>query len=357
MKSLQVSAIVLNVSISRIKGFFSFLLLLWPCLSCTAYSSDTLKVMFYNVENLFDCQDDTLKDDSEYLPGGIKGWNNYRYRQKLTRLSQVIAAVGDTRFPDIVALCEVENDSTMEDLIHHSPLFASGYEYQMTNSPDARGVDVALLYQPDRFHLLASRAITIQGGERPTRDILHVVGVLPTADTLDLFVCHFPSRRGGSRQSEPFRELAASILCQVKDSVEAIRQNPRFIVMGDFNDALVGTRIGKQMRVTDCSDNTGISTDFSLLFDLIHGLNPGTYAYQGRWETIDHILVSSTLLDKQSNVHTSPGYARIAAYPFLLEMDEKYGMPVPFRTHLGGRYLGGYSDHLPIVADFVMRYK
>lgn len=352
MKFLRVSAIVSSVSIFRIK-YVLLLGFLWPCVISARHSSDTLRVMVYNVENLFDCRDDSLKDDAEYLPGGMKGWNISRYRQKLIALSQVIAAVGDTRLPDLVALCEVENDSAIVDLINRSPLYASGYRYRMTSSPDVRGVDVALLYQPGRFRPLSSHSLSILGGDRPTRDILHVTGVLSSADTLDVFVCHFPSRRGGSRQSQPFRMLAASVLRQAIDSVSVLRQEPRIMVMGDFNDSLVGTPIGDCMGVIS-SNVIPDNEQKVVLYDLIHGLGPGTYAYQGRWETIDHLLVSPLLLDERSRVRAA--HARIADFPFLMQRDEKYGLPVPFRTHLGARYLGGYSDHLPIVADFVVRY-
>ncbi len=359
MKFLQVSAIVSNEFIFKISKILFTLWLFCSCEINAVVPSDTLRVMFYNVENLFDCHDDTLKDDTEYLEGGLKGWNGFRYRQKLVALSQVIAAVGDTRLPDLVALCEVENDSVMMDLIYRSPLFASGYSYLITNSPDERGVDVALLYQSDRFRLLASRAVSILEGMRPTRDILHVTGILPSADTLDVFVCHFPSRRGGSKQSHPFRRLAASVLQQAIDSVSSLRHDLRMIVMGDFNDALIDTSLGRSMGVATISEYIPSQTQPKSyqLFDLIHGKSPGTYAYQGKWETIDHILVSPALLDEQTGIYTHGEHARIATFPFLLENDEKYGIPIPFRTHLGGRYIGGYSDHLPVVADFVMRYR
>ena len=132
---------------------------------------DTLRVMFYNVENLFDCKDDTLKDDAEFLPKGAKKWSHYRYWKKQKAISRVIAAVGDRRMPALVGLCEVENDSVLSDLTKRSPLRTTGYDYVMTSSPDERGMDVALLYLPESFRLFSWREIRVNGLGRPTRNI------------------------------------------------------------------------------------------------------------------------------------------------------------------------------------------
>lgn len=314
---------------------------------------DTLRVVFYNVENLFDCQDDPLKDDSEFLPGGMKNWTPHRYRRKLIAVSKVLAAVGENRMPDLVGLCEVENDSVIRDLTRRSPLRNAGYQYVVTDSPDERGVDVALLYLPGSFRPLSVRHIPILGGDRPTRDILHVSGLLATADTLDVFVCHLPSRYGGSRQSEPFRMLAANVLRQAVDSVSRLRQVPRTVVMGDFNDDLSArSSAGRLLGVRLCDDE--VPLEENVLYDLLGKSGQGSYAYQGRWELIDHLLVSAPLLQAGQHVCADTAGAFVYKPPFLLENDEKYGGKKPFRTHLGGRYLGGYSDHLPVVADFVI---
>ena len=339
-------------------------LLLWGMfwsISCLGYGqepsmlSDTLRVMFYNVENLFDCQDDPLKDDAEYLPEGMKGWTPYRYRRKLVSVSKVLAAVGGMRMPDLVGLCEVENDSVLHDLTRRSPLRSAGYQYEVTNSPDERGVDVALLYLPGSFRPLSVSHIPIIGGDRPTRDILHVSGLLPTADTLDVFVCHLPSRYGGARQSESFRVMAAKVLRQAVDSVSCLRRVPCTIVMGDFNDGLTSRSvIAKVLDVRPC---VGTSLEENALYDLLLGKQKkGSYAYQGRWELIDHLLVSAPLLQAGLCVRADTSSASVFSLPFLLEKDDKFGGEKPFRTHLGGRYLGGYSDHLPIVADFIINY-
>ena len=324
---------------------FFFLLLPLPALP------DTLRVMWYNVENLFDCYDEEGKYDAEFLPNGEKRWTPYRYRQKLRAVSQVIAAVGNHQLPDIIGLCEVEGDSVLTDLTHHSPLRTAEYHYIITHSPDERGANVAFLYLPGRFRPLTHQSITIHGGDRPTRDILYIQGLVSPTDTLDLFLCHFPSRRGGVRQSQPFRLLAAKVLRQAIDSLTYIRPQANVLIMGDFNDGLINTHVGKELNVATSAMSS------NNLISLTSDKRPGTYAYQGQWEVIDHLLVSPKLLNPSNHLYTSPLMTHIADLPFLLTKDEKYGIEIPFRTYIGPRYLGGFSDHLPIVVDFMIGIK
>ncbi|MBQ8866324.1 MAG: endonuclease/exonuclease/phosphatase family protein [Bacteroidaceae bacterium] len=335
------------------KALLLLILLLLPLLT-PAQVADTLRVMWYNVENLFDCQDDPQKADEEFLPEGTHRWTPYRYWQKQRAVARVIAAVGDQRLPDIIGLCEVEGDSVLTDLTRRSPLRTAGYRYIVTHSPDERGIDVALLYLPGRFRPLSQRSISIHGGDRPTRDILHVQGLVSPTDTLELFLCHFPSRRGGERQSRPFRLLAAQTLRHAIDSVCQANPQSNVVIMGDFNDNLIDTRVAQELGVVPSSQVSSYPT--LGLISLMADKQPGTYAYQGRWEIIDHILVSPSLLKAEGRFSTHPSLARIAALPFLLTTDEKYGIHVPHRTYMGPRHLGGFSDHLPIVVDFIKHF-
>ena len=187
---------------------------------------DTLsfRVVSYNVENLFDCRHDTLKNDYEFLPDAMRHWNYTKYKKKLDAIARTITAVGGWTPPALAALCEVENDSVLRDLTRRSVLKEAGYRYVMTNSPDQRGIDVALLYQRDQFKLISHQGIPIphRSGKkkfRPTRDILHVCGMLLNSDTLDIFVVHLPSRSGGAKESEPYRLFAAG---QLKAAVHSI---------------------------------------------------------------------------------------------------------------------------------------
>ena len=303
----------------------------------TLILSSLLTFMELNCENLFDTRHDSLKNDQEFLPDGSYKWTPYRYWAKLNHLGQEIVAQSDP-VPDFVAMCEVENDSVMFDLTKRSLLRNAGYEYVMTSSPDERGIDVALLYQPASFALLHSHSIRIKPlpDTRPTRDILYASGLLITGDTLHIFVVHAPSRRGGEVASRPYRLLVASQLAEAVDSVYAISRDAKIIIAGDFNDYADSPAL--QYLYEHHLINISADAQGS------HGAK-ATYRWHGEWRSLDQILCSPSLAArKQSSV--------IGDLPFLLEDDEKYGGKKPYRTYLGPRYLGGYSDHLPLVVQF-----
>ena len=308
------------------------ILCLFLCFPSQVEAQDSFRVLFWNTENLFDCKDDPKKNDNEFLPEATRHWTYFRYRDKIKNLAKGIIASGTDYVPDLVGLCEVENDSCLYDLTRRSPLKEAGYRYVMTDSPDQRGIDVALLYQRGSFKLLQHQSIRIpfkQVKKAPTRDILHVVGKVVSGDTLDVWVVHYPSRRGGKAKSEPYRLLVAEILKHAVDSVMQVRQNPNVVIMGDFNDG-PSSPVMKKL----CSDGR--------LVNLMQGKKEGTYRYRGKWEILDQFLVSRNVRAKN---------VEILRHPFLLEEDEKYGGNKPFRTYNGMRYQGGFSDHLPIILD------
>lgn len=302
----------------------------------TLILSSFLTFMELNCENLFDTRRDSLKNDLEFLPDGSYRWTPYRYWAKLNHLGQEIVAQSNP-IPDFVAMCEVENDSVMFDLTRRSLLRNAGYEYVMTSSPDERGIDVALLYQPASFAMLHSHSIRITPlpDTRPTRDILYASGVIITGDTLHVFVVHAPSRRGGEQASRPYRLQVASQLAEAVDSVYAISRDAKIIIAGDFNDYADSPALQhlyEHHLINITADAKGS-----------HGAK-ATYRWHGEWRSLDQILCSPSLAArKQSSV--------IGDLPFLLEDDEKYGGKKPYRTYLGPRYLGGYSDHLPLVVQ------
>ncbi|MDO4949916.1 MAG: endonuclease/exonuclease/phosphatase family protein [Bacteroidales bacterium] len=307
--------------------------------------------MFYNVENLFDCVHDTLKNDYEFLPQSARAWTPYRYHVKLTRIAQAIVASGTEHVPALVGLCEVENAHCLDDLTRHSPLREADYRYVMTDSPDERGVDVTLLYQRSRFKLLWSRSVRVpseQWRRPPTRDILHVTGLLHSGDTLDVFVCHLPSRSGGAGLTEPYRLRIAGVLRAQADSLFRTRRNARIVIMGDFNDYPDNRSI---REVLGARKPHGEPTP-RMLYNLMDGRPNGTYRYRGAWGTLDQFIVSGSLLHPEGSIRTSYEQAQILAHPFLLQEDARYGGLSPFRTYQGMRYRGGYSDHLPICCDF-----
>ncbi|MDR0892156.1 MAG: endonuclease [Mediterranea sp.] len=313
--------------------------------------------MEWNVENLFDTRHDSLKDDQEFLPSSLRHWSYTRYRRKIDNLARIITAVGQWDAPALVALCEVENDSVLRDLTRRSPLKEWKYRYVVTHSPDPRGIDVALLYQRDQFKLLASRSIRIApfGHHRRTRDVLHVSGLLLTGDTLDVLVCHLPSRAGGVKETEGYRNFVAERIRLQADSLLRARRRPQLIVTGDFNDRPTGSSLRKVLQAMP-SPHSPARPDPLKLYQLpslaTREKALGTYKYQGQWEVIDHILVSGNLLDAECPFSVPQRRAYIFHPSFLLQEDSKYGGYEPFRTYRGMKYQGGYSDHLPVYADF-----
>lgn len=290
------------------------------------------KVMWYNLENVFDTRHDTLKNDYDFLPQGDYRWTPWRYWKKLDNISRVIAAVAEQGgWPMLIGVCEVENDSVLHDLTRRSPLRAAKYQYVHYEGPDERGVDVALLYHPSLFRPDGSEVLrvpSVERGLRPTRDILHVWGRLTHTDSLlHVFVLHFPSRAGGDREASENRMLAAKTLCTALDSL----QGCRILVMGDFN-AEPGDPVFRPI----------LQRLVSLMPQSRKELRraQGTYFYQGLWSYIDHILVSPSLATR------CEPRAHVAKFPFLLT--EK---GVPWRTYQGPAYKGGYSDHLPLFVE------
>ena len=297
--------------------------------------SGFLTLVELNCENLFDCQDDSLKQDEEYLPEATRHWTSRRYWRKLNNTAQELLSTCDDGIPDLIALCEVENDSVVNALVHRSLLRNAGYEYLMTQSPDIRGIDVALLYSPAAFAPISSYSLRVQpiAGMRPTRDILYVSGRTLGGDTLHVFVVHAPSRYGGERHSRPFRLAVADRLCQSIDSLQAVSPDAQILVAGDFNDGADSPalrRIGQHRLRNLTKDARGQ-----------HGVR-GTYRYKGEWESIDHVLGSRSIYNKVDTVY-------IHAHQFLLEEERPYGGYRPRRTYNGMRYQPGYSDHLPLV--------
>lgn len=303
----------------------------------TLILSSFLTFMELNCENLFDTRHDSLKNDLEFLPDGSYKWMPYRYWAKLNHLGQEIVALSNP-IPDFVAMCEVENDSVMFDLTRRSLLRNAGYEYVMTSSPDERGIDVALLYQPASFALLHSYSIRIKPlpNTRPTRDILYASGLVITGDTLHVFVVHAPSRRGGELASRPYRLHVANRLAAAVDSIYAESRDAKIIVAGDFNDYADSPalkRLYQHHLINISHDARGT-----------HGAK-ATYRWHGEWRSLDQIMCSPSMAAAKQK-------CRIGDLPFLLEDDEKYGGKKPYRTYLGPRYLGGYSDHLPLLVQF-----
>lgn len=314
------------------------MLCLLSLLAFALCAQERVRLVSYNVENLFDCVDDTLTNDNEFLPEATRHWTPYRYWQKLHAVSRAIASIGGDRAPDFVALCEVENDSVMRDLTCRSPLRTVGYDYLMTSSADPRGIDVALMYKPTTFRPFAHQSLSLPFGQH-LRDVLLVSGHLHTGDTLDIFVCHLPSRLNG-RKSAQLRGDVVESICMAIDSVCLARTTPRIVVMGDFNDT------PQSKALYPLAERAGMTC-------VTDGLG-GSYRYKGKWEQIDHVYLSSALLRREGDstaLHLSPRGAWNFEADFLVEPESLYGGYRPLRTYNGMRYVGGTSDHLPVCFD------
>lgn len=292
-------------------------------------------VMFWNVENLFDSFDDPLKNDNEFMPGAERHWTWQRFERKRDGIAQTVVSVADESgdLPALVGLAEVENRMVVSQLVRKTMLADLGYDFVHRESPDERGIDVALLYRKDVFRVVAVDSLRVP--DFPTRDILYVKlrcrvkPVMPDLvrdlDTLHVFVVHLPSKRGGARASQGRREAALAVLEHAVDSLLTEDPANPVLVMGDFNDT--DTRVA------------GLSVPAFAGPPTV----PGTLRYHGRWEQIDWFCVSPAL--------DSAARMQIYAPPFLLEPDPAWLGVKPRRTYVGPRYNGGLSDHLPICLE------
>lgn len=311
------------------------------------------RIMFWNVENAFWPLDDPQTNDDEFTPDGARHWTRHRLRDKLQQLNRVILAAGAGRSPMLVGLAEVEGDSVMHYWTHSTPLWNEHYEYLVTQGPDARGIQTALLYQPMDFRLLGWEGIEVDMNSkslRPTRHILHAWGRVVSGDTLDVFVCHMPSRLGGSKNSKPGREAAHLTLLTAVDSLRACRRHPQVIIMGDMND--YPSR--KAQWWYDCDTQLD---NLMLPIQQYLAKHPGTYGshkYQGEWGYLDQFIVSRSMLSDSSKVMISN--ARAFHLPFMLVKETTRLGHRPLRSYYGYNYEGGLSDHLPILMDCTIKY-
>jgi len=285
----------------------------------------TFWVLFFNCENYFDPFDDPLKEDDEFTPAAERHWTWSRFEAKRDGIAQMIVAAGDVsgELPALVGLAEVENRMVVSQLVHKTMLEELGYGYVHRESPDARGIDVALLYRKDVFRVVSVDSLRVPGVV--TRDILYVKLRPPGPDraSLHVFVVHLPSKRGGERASNDRRSSAKAVLERAVDSLLTLDPQTKIVVMGDFND----TKPSVAGLAVPAFDSLTAATR-----------PPGTLRYHGRWEQIDWFFLSPAL----------SGTMDIFAPPFLLEPDVTYLGVKPRRTYTGPRYHGGLSDHLPV---------
>lgn len=314
-----------------------------------------IRMIFYNVENCFDTVDDSLTADEDFLPGGLMHWSYPRYKTKLEKISKVLIAAGEWQAPDIIGLAEIENSRVLNDLVSQTGLLKYEYRYIHKNSPDLRGIDVALLYNPSTVKILETGYIPGNAGrpdEKPTRDMLCCKLSVGKGEIIHLFVNHWPSRSGGIPETEPSRIGTAGRLRMKIDSV--FRADPRHhvVIMGDFNDSPFDKSLNQVLQAQTEVHSPLPGTLYNLSAGTEQKNRIGSHKYQGQWNMLDQIIVSGTLLKKDAGIRTSPACFSVFAPSFLLTEDKIYAGLEPFRTYKGPVYLGGFSDHLPVMVDF-----
>jgi hypothetical protein len=314
-------------------------------------------IAFYNVENLFDTENDSLTFDDDRTPEGKDSWTQERYKQKVANISKVISHIGlkvSKTSPDIIGLCEIENKKVLEDLVSHPKLQKMNYGIVHFDSPDERGIDVALIYKKSVFlpTSFQSRRLLLQNvdGERDyTRDQL-VVGGLLDDEQIYCIVNHWPSRSGGATRSKPNRLAAAKLNKRIIDSIVKMDNSAKIISMGDLNDDPIDDSLKKILKTKGKQKNLEENDLFNPMEKLFKkGI--GSLAYRDKWNLFDQIYFTPNLLEKEGGSYRF-WKANVFTAPYLFSKNGKY-RGYPFRTYAGGNYTGGYSDHFPVYMHLI----
>ncbi len=336
----------------KLRSFFIFFMVL---ISGIAFAQEEKSyrlccIAFYNLENLFDTINDPLINDEEFLPEGKNSWTATRYGEKLNHLSTVIARIGTDLSPDgpvILGVTEVENRKVLEDLVDEESIRSRNYQIVHFESPDRRGIDVALLYQPVYFRLLHANShrlsVPDETGYR-TRDQLVVSGICEN-DTLYFIVGHWPSRSSGEKVTLPYRMAAAKLARTIVDSLLTVSPRAKIILMGDLNDNPTDKSVVKELGSTASRENATDGTLYNPMTQL-YKKGIGSLAYRDAWSLFDQMILSPALVHGDLNSYR---FYRVRVFNerFLAQPEGEY-KGYPYRTFGGGVYLGGYSDHFPV---------
>lgn len=330
---------------------------LFPGFEDEPRGAEGIRLAFYNCENLFDTKHDSLKRDGDFLPGGNHNWNTYKYWQKQKNISKVISTLGGWEAPAIVGLAEVENLHVLINLVYNTSLKKHKYKILHYPSPDRRGIDVAMIYRPEKVEIIESKPIGVRfpfDTASRTRDILYAKIVVLYTDTLHLFINHWPSRWGGQFQTEPKRVYIAKKIKALADSIRQQNSCSNIIIMGDLNDTPSNKSLVEGLEVSSPKNMTSHLIDLMIPYEQE---GKGTHYHKGEiggsWSVLDHAIVSKSLLESCGSLQIKHQKAMVFKAPFIME--NVAGVEKPFRTYLGMRYHGGYSDHLPIYLDLMIK--
>jgi Endonuclease/Exonuclease/phosphatase family len=355
----------------RMRNHFLVSVLLCCCFlalfanDCKAQNSNDYKLSiigFYNLENLFDTINDPLTNDEEFLPGGANQWNSEKYQKKLFNMATVLSKLGADVSPQgftALGVAEVECKEVLEDLCKHPLLASRNLQVVHHHSPDERGIDVGLLYNPSYFKLVSSRSVELalvspKDGKRDfTRDMLHVCGTVD-GDTMHILVNHWPSRRGGEKASEWARIEAAKLNRAVADSLLAVNPLANIIIMGDLNDDPISPSVQKTLRTKPSPKKMAPGELYNPCYEPYSKGN-GTLAYRDAWNLFDQVILSKAMGSRSKGTWWLYKFV-VFKEPFMIQSEGDF-KGYPFRTFAGGEFINGYSDHFPVYGVFLKKRK
>lgn len=325
-----------------------------------AQTDDTLYFGFWNLQNLFDTVDDPNKDDEAFLPNGDMEWTKDRLDKKMYNLARVIRSMNDGNGPDVLGVCEVENQNVL-DLMINKYLSDLNYKTAYLESPDNRGIDNGLIFKSNKFKLINIQADTIHLSDGwPTRLIMGVNLLTDNNEKITVFVNHWPSRSGGQLESESNRIEAAKTLRYAVDRIFKIEENAQIFIIGDFNDDPINKSVLETLRAHPIKCDS-LNAEFEVesegeLFNLSYESYEnelGSYKYRDTWNMLDQIIVSGSLITGDVINYICNTFEVYKPNILITKSGDYKGTPFP--TYGGRRYLGGYSDHFPVIAKFKIK--
>lgn len=309
-----------------------------------------MAIAFYNLENFFDTINDPNKNDDDFTPNGSYAYDGNVFRNKVENLASVVSILGTDQSADGFAMmgcAEVENEEVLKALVNSPKLKDRHLKFVIFDGPDERSIDCGLIYNPKYFRVLEAKSLTVNlgEGERPTRDVLYVVGKL-NGETVHVFVNHWPSRLGGEAATRPKRKLAAAVSRKVIDSLMSIDPMTKVVVMGDLNDSPTDESITKVIKAKGKQDDVEKGGMFNPWVSF-YKKGIGTLAYQDTWGLFDQIMISYGFLNNNSGkIHYRD--AEVVNRNFMIQKDGQY-KGYPKRSFSGTTWNNGYSDHFPTV--------
>ncbi len=340
--------------------FFVLLVFASSCKATPPSKPDSIFVAFWNLENLFDTLDDPNKDDQEFLLSSVKEWTQERLDKKMYNLARVFQSMNDFNSPDAIGVAECENEALLQTFVAKY-INDKNYKITYAESPDERGIDCGFIYNADKFKMISVHSYEVKKlSSTPTRLILHTILQANNGEEINFFVNHWPSRREGASETEYKRIETAEVLKREVNKLFDKNENAKIIIMGDFNDEPVDESILKSLGAHPFKCDTGNKSNVEIpkkeLYNLSYTLfekGLGTISFRDDWNLFDQIIISSSLAMQKGVSYLCDSFS-IFNNDLVATQSGKY-KGTPFPTYGGNRYLGGYSDHFPVTAKFIIR--